>query len=60
MIKCSICKAFASLRTYDYNPLTEEIRDVKGFCSRCGKTVLVDYDCYEDVCGYPKVEGMRK
>lgn len=53
MIRCSICKRFISYKTvtYQYNEMTEEIKDIKGKCYRCG-TVKCDWDCYEDLVGY--------
>ena len=51
MIRCSICKRFVKNVTYEFNKFTDQIRNVRGECSRCGD-VKVEWDCYEDLVGF--------
>ena len=53
MIKCNKCKRFVKNVTYDIN-FDEAISNVTGWCKHCHARVPCDYDCYEDVMGWPK------
>jgi hypothetical protein len=54
MIVCSKCKKFIKNVTYTLNTFTDSISNVTGWCKQCHKRVPCDWDCYEDVAGWPK------
>ena len=54
MIVCSICKRFVSHVVYWTNG-NDDIVKVEGTCKHhFHKRVPCDWDCYEDVAGWPK------
>lgn len=53
MIVCSTCKKFVKHIRYWIDGF-DSIVQVKAWCKHCHKTVLCDWDCYEDVVGWPK------
>ncbi|MFX1479992.1 MAG: hypothetical protein ACFFCI_17880 [Promethearchaeota archaeon] len=61
MLRCSKCKRFikGNTVTYLFNKFTEEIKDVRGVCSKCGE-VEVEWDCYEDIVGYEGVDSINE
>lgn len=53
MIVCSKCKKFVKHVTY-WTDLNDDIVKVEGWCTHCHKRGPVDWDCYEDLAGWPK------
>jgi hypothetical protein len=53
MIVCSVCKKFVKHIHYWING-NDDIVGVEGWCKHCHKHVPCDWDCYEDVVGWPK------
>jgi hypothetical protein len=54
MIVCSKCKKFVSHVRYKQNTGTDAISDVTGYCTHCRRRQPCDWDCYEDIVGWPK------
>jgi len=48
-LRCE-CGRYAKFYSYEYNPLTAEIKDVKVNCSRCGVRITLNW-YYEQIRG---------
>lgn len=48
MIRCKKCKKFAKALSIEYNKWTEQVKNLKVACKKCG-VVDGDYDDYEEL-----------